>query len=186
MKALFTLFLISIFVVSCKVKTSSVQSDKLPDEKPFNEKLDSIYRANSETVGVLVHIECPNKKISWSGAVGYSNKQEKTKIQINQPVLIASNTKTFVAATILRLAEENQLSLTASINEYLSKETKLLLQNKGYDISSIQLIHLLSHTSGINNYAESQGFRDKIRFNPTYKWTRQEQIELAVLSMDKL
>jgi D-alanyl-D-alanine carboxypeptidase len=152
----------------------------------FSKKLDSIYLSNPEAVGIMIHIEYPDKNISWSGAVGYSDKEEKTKIEINQPVLIASNTKTYVAAAILRLAEDNQLLLTASIDNYLSKRTQLLLKNGGYDIKSLQITHLLSHTSGINNYTDSPEFKDKIRFNPNYKWTRQEQIELAILKMEKL
>jgi len=152
----------------------------------FNKKLDSIYLANPETIGIMVHIEYPNKKISWSGAIGYSNKEEKIKLKINQPVLIASNTKTFVAAAILRLVEKKQLIINGSINNYLSERTKRLLKNNGYNISSIQISHLLSHTSGINNFADSPEFKDKMHVNPMYKWTRQEQIELAILKMNKL
>lgn len=152
----------------------------------FNQILDSIYISNPETIGIMAHIECPDKNISWSGAAGYSNKEEKTKIEINQPVLIASNTKTFVASTILRLEEEKQLSLTAAIESYLSEQTKSLLKNSGYDINSIKIVHLLSHTSGINNYADSPEFKDKINLNPKFRWTRQEQIELAILKMDKI
>lgn len=152
----------------------------------FSKILDSIYTSNPETIGIMVHIECSNRKISWSGAVGYSNKQEKTKLEINQPVLIASNTKTFVASTILRLAEERQLLLTATIDNYLSERTQSLLKNNGYSIDCIQITHLLSHTSGIGNYADSPEFKEKIYLNPNYKWTRQEQIELAVLKMNKI
>lgn len=152
----------------------------------FSKILDSIYTANPETIGIMIHIECPNKKISWSGAVGYSNKEEKTKIEINQPVLIASNTKTFVASTILRLAEEKKLLLTATIDNYLSEKTKSLLKNSGYNIRYIQIAHLLSHTSGINNYADSPEFKEKIQLNPNYKWSRDEQIELAILKMNKI
>lgn len=154
--------------------------------KNFSKTLDSIYISNPETIGIMIHIECPDKKISWSGAIGHSNKEEKTKIEINQPVLIASNTKTFVASTILRLAEEKHLLLTAPIKNYLCERTKSLLKNNGYNISHIQIAHLLSHTSGINNYGDSSEFKDKIRLNPSYKWTRQEQIELAVLKMNKI
>lgn len=152
----------------------------------FSKKLDSIYVSNPETIGIMVHIECLDKNISWSGAVGYSNKDKTTKIIINQPVLIASNTKTFVAATILRLVEKEQLLLTGTIDCYLSEKTKSILKNSGYDITAIQVTHLLSHTSGINNYADSPEFKDKIHLDPMYKWTRQEQIELAVLKRNKL
>lgn len=187
MKNVCILFLLVFSTLSCQRKSSpAIVDNKIPIKNQFSEKLDSIYASNPETVGIMVHLECPNKNISWSGAVGYSNKEEKTKIKINQPVLIASNTKTFVAAAILRLAEENQLLLTATIDNYLSGSTKSLLTKGGYDITSIQIAHLLSHTSGINDYIDSREFKDKMVSNRTYKWTREEQIELAVLRMNKL
>jgi D-alanyl-D-alanine carboxypeptidase len=187
MKNIYIHVLIVFCFLSCKRKNVPFIPDhKIPIENNLSEKLDSIYASNTESIGIMVHIEYPNKNLSWSGAVGYSNKEKKTKIEINQPILIASNTKTFVAVTILRLSEENQLLLTATIDDYLSERTKSLLNNGGYDIKSIQIAHLLSHTSGINNYVDSPEFKDKIRSNPKYKWTREEQIELGVLKMNKL
>lgn len=152
----------------------------------FNKILDSIYESNPETIGIMAHIECPDKKISWSGARGYSNKEGNTKVKINQPVLIASNTKTFVASAILRLAEEKKILLEATIDNYLTQRTQSILKKAGYNISTIKIVHLLSHTSGINNYADSGLFKDKIRFDSGYKWTREEQIELAVSKMSKV
>jgi len=187
MKNICILVLIVFSTISCKRKNvPAIVDNEVSIENLLNEILDSIYAANPESIGIMAHVECPNENLSWSGAVGYSNKEDKTKIEINQPVLIASNTKTFVAATILRLAEENRLLLTTTIDNYLTEKTKSLLKTGGYDITSIQLAHLLSHTSGINDYVDSPEFKDKIGLDPKYKWTREEQIELAVLRMNKL
>lgn len=189
MKKISILVVVVFFTLACQRKNfSTIANNNKPIaiENLFTKKLDSIYEANPESVGIMVHIECPDKNISWSGAVGHSDKKEKTKVRINQPVLIASNTKTFVAAAILKLAEENQLSVTATIDNYLSERTKSLLKSGGYKVSLIQIAHLLSHTSGINDFLDSPEFKDKIISNPAYKWTRNEQIELGVSRMDKV
>ncbi len=186
MKKSYIIILIVFSVLSCSKKgTQSIVPGTDQIVNNFQQNLESIYTSNPESIGIMVHIESPGKKISWSGAVGYSYKQEKTKLRINQPVLIASNTKTFVAATILRLEEQAKLSLTAAIDKYLTEETQSVLSRGGYDNTSIQLIHLLSHTSGISDYVDSEEFATKLSSNPKYKWTRKEQIELAVLAMDK-
>ena len=61
-----------------------------------------------------------------------------------------------------------------------------MMSNVGYDLKEIKISHLLSHTSGINNYTESPIFKKKLEAEPKYRWTRFEQIEVAILQMDKV
>ena len=90
-------------------------------EKKLQHILDSTYQANQNAVGLLIHVESPNKNISWTSAIGFSNKDTKEKIDKDQPLLIASNTKTYVSAAILKLVENGKLELNQpikiSINE---------------------------------------------------------------------
>jgi len=64
--------------------------------------VDSIYAANPLAVGFMLHIEAPKSHLSWSYAVGYANRDTKQKLSTGAPVLIASNTKPYVAAAILQ------------------------------------------------------------------------------------
>lgn len=73
--------------------------------------LDSIYTKNPTSIGVMIHVEAPDKAISWSGAKGYSDKNKQISLEADQPALIASNIKPFISATILRLAEEKILTI---------------------------------------------------------------------------
>jgi D-alanyl-D-alanine carboxypeptidase len=43
---------------------------------------------------------------------------------------------------------------------------------------------LLSHTRGIYDYTHSKTFNDKVELQPDYRWTRDEQIKLAVVEGD--
>ncbi|MBK8530469.1 MAG: serine hydrolase [Flavobacteriales bacterium] len=72
--------------------------------------MDSTYYADTTMVGLLVHVEAPDRSISWTGVSGRSEKGGAA-LQPEAPFPIASNIKTYVSATILRLVEEHQLNL---------------------------------------------------------------------------
>jgi len=147
-------------------------------ELKFQSILDSTYQVNKDAVGILIHIESPNKNFSWTSAVGFSNKQTEEQLNKNQPLLIASNTKTYVAATILKLVENGMLNLNQPIERLINKKTRLILKSSGYTVDEITVKHLLSHTSGITDYVDDSYFLF-VNENPNYEWTRNEQIRLA-------
>lgn len=175
---------ILFLVVSCKKEesTSIVETEK----DVFQNIIDSVYQTNQGAVGIIVHIESPNKNISWSGAVGLQSKNDTIKIEANQPVNLASNTKTYVAATILRLVEQNKVSLDDSIVHLVSDTSKEVLENDGYDLSKIKVKHLLSHTSGVFDYVSTELFDTRENNEPSYQWNRDEQIKLAMDEGDPL
>ncbi|QTV05434.1 serine hydrolase domain-containing protein [Faecalibacter bovis] len=145
----------------------------------FQEKIDSIYEKNKDAIGIIVHVEAPNHNISWSYAKGVSDVTTNSILNSNQPVLIASNTKTYVSAAILRLVELEKISLDQPIKYLLSKETRKLFEDDGYNLEEITVKNLLSHTSGIQDYAD-QSYFDFVIQNPTYNWTKEEQMKRAV------
>jgi len=165
------LFFPSIIIVSCTSRTT--------DSVTFQNVLESFYFENPDLIGIMVHIEAPDKNISWSGAVGLSDKNDTIKIDPDQPMLIASNTKTYVSAAILRLVEQGKLSLNSAIDTLISETSQKILSNDGYNLKNIQIKHLLSHTSGIFDYNDSKTMSEKVNQQPDYKWTRAEQIKLA-------
>lgn len=147
-------------------------------ESVFKKVVDSAYKANPETIGMIVHIESPDKNISWNYAIGNNGKNSTQKINPDQPLLIASNTKPYISATILKLQEQHQLNINQPIKGFLSEKTVKVLSGDGYDLNKITLYHLLSHTSGINDYVTDDYFKF-IDEHKKYNWTRDEQIALA-------
>ena len=169
------IYAVSVFVTNA-VYGQSVESQ-------FQKVIETIYKENPESVGIMVHVESPKNHISWSGAVGYSNKETKKKIDPNQPALIASTIKTYVAATILRLVEQNKVHLNQPIKNLLTPKTRRLFINDGYNLDSIKVVNLLSHTSGIEDYISDNNVEDYFKFtneNKNYRWTRDEQLALTV------
>ncbi len=147
--------------------------------------LDSMYKTNPKSSGLMIHIEAPNNGISWSYAVGYADTLSKTPIEKDQPAAIASNTKTYTSASILRLIEEKKLSLHQPIGELLSNKTKIVLQKDTYNLKRITIYHLLTHTSGIADYIDDSYIQILLK-NPKYRWTRDAQIARSVEVGNKL
>jgi D-alanyl-D-alanine carboxypeptidase len=93
---------------------------------------------------------------------------------------IASNTKTYVAATALRLWEDGKLELDASIRTYLDPATIANLDKDGYDTARITVRHLLSHTAGLNDHTRTKQFDDLLSTRPDTAWTRASQLDALV------
>jgi len=147
-------------------------------ERSIQNIIDSFYNAHPKSVGIMINIESTSKKKSWTYAVGYSDKNLKTPLNAYQPALTASNTKTFVAAAILKLVEQHKLDIEQPIDNLINNNTNNLLSNAGYLTKQINIRHLLSHTSGIADYVNDDYF-DFVDKNKKYQWTRDEQIKLA-------
>lgn len=151
----------------------------------FQHILDSIYLQHPSSVGIMAHVESPENEISWSGAVGFSDKAKKHVLMPDQPALIASCTKTYVSASILRLVEAGKLQLEDPIKQLISKPTREGFTEGGYDLSKIQVKHLLSHTSGIEGYT-GHGYIDVVNDDKKHRWTRDEQLSRALKVGSKL
>ena len=164
--------LIIILILPCLVIAQGL-------DKKFQSQLDSLFKIHSDAVGVLLHIESPENKMSWTTAVGYSDIKNEEVLQKHQPVLIASNTKPYVAAAILRLVELNRISLQSSIGKLLKKKIWKKFRKDGYETDKIPLTHLLSHTSGIRDYVDDEYF-GFVKQNPNYQWKKNEQIQRSL------
>ncbi len=141
--------------------------------------LDSIFKQHPETKGIAVYLASNQQQLLWYGAVGSVNIKGE-KLNVSHPVNIASVTKTYVAAAIMRQVEQHKYSLETPIANVLSAETNVLLKQSGYLIDNITVKHLLSNTSGIFDFVNATSYQQKTTQQPTYIWTRQEQIALAM------
>ncbi|MBI5011122.1 MAG: beta-lactamase family protein [Bacteroidia bacterium] len=129
--------------------------------------------------GILIHVESPDRNISWSGAAGFSDKEKQIKMEPGQSFRIASVTKTFVASTILRLWEDKKIALEDPISKYISSDHSEILTKGGYDVNKITIRHLLTHSSGLFDHAQTEEFMNRIFSEPGHVWTRTEQVQKA-------
>lgn len=97
----------------------------------------------------------------------------------HSPVRTASNTKTFTAATVLRLWEKGRIDLDAPMSDLASASLMAPLTEAGYDVGAITVRHLLSHTSGLYDHGSDARYQQAWLDKPEHFWTRQEQVELS-------
>ena len=175
-KTIFLLLLIPIFFGCTKLQ---------PKEERLQSVIDTFFQENPNAVGIMVHVEAPDQNISWSGAVGYSDWEKNDRIDAEQPGLIASITKNYVAVSILRLVEQGKVDLNESIGKVLSQKTSILMTANGFDLNKITIAHLLSHKSGIPGHTRSEVFKERLKNDRMYRWSRDEQIRLAIIQVEK-
>lgn len=157
---------------SATAQASSVQ---------FQEILDGYINSNEQVHGVLLHVESPGVGISWSGASGIDALSTGSRLSSNQPFRIASVTKTYVSVAILRLMEQKKLGLDDSVGQYIKPEHVAILQEDGYDLDAISIRHLLTHTSGLFDYAiANDNYVKEVVANPSRRWSRTDQLKAAV------
>lgn len=112
--------------------------------------------------------------------VGQGKSSTGAMLDVDTPVRVASNTKTFVAATVLRLWEDKRIDLDAAIGPLLTPAIDQLLQSGGYDTARITVRQLLSHSAGMYDHAADNRYFGLILSQPERRWTREDLVRLAV------
>lgn len=107
----------------------------------------------------------------WEGVAGAGQRGASAwPIQPSTPFVVGSITKTFVAAAVLQLAEEDVLSLDDHLGRWLPDHPRG---------ATVTLRHLLGHTSGEANYFTHRDYESLVFGRPTHQWTSQEILALV-------
>lgn len=146
----------------------------------FEAAIEQFVRANPAVPGIIVAVQSPRAGIDWAGARGFADRAARTPLMPSHAARIASVTKLYVSAAALRLAEEGRLDLAAPIAPLVDPATASLLRGGGYDPDRILVRHLMAHTSGLFDYAGSPDFERALMSEPGRRWTRRDQITLAM------
>jgi D-alanyl-D-alanine carboxypeptidase len=126
------------------------------------------YEKQHEMAAVTVYSLGPAGRERSAGVAG---------LDIHTPVRIASVTKIFTAATALRLMEDGKLDLLQPIAGYIDPAFSDILRADGYDPTLITVKHLMSHTSGMADHAQTRTYFDRIIADPGHGWTRTEILQ---------
>ena len=137
-------------------------------------------RASPSIPGLVLHVEAPDRHLDVSVAAGVADRAAATPLAPDAGFRIASNTKTFTAAAILRLVEQGRLVLDTPIADLLAPETVDALRAGGYQPEVINVRQVLQHTSGIYNYGKDPAYQAAVSAEPAKRWTRLEQVSFAM------
>ena len=139
----------------------------------LDEALDAEFAASPELQGYVVLLRADNG-FAYTGAAGDAAADSSFRI--------ASVTKMFTSAATLRLVEQGRFGLDDPIAGLVEPGTVALLESGGYDPSVITVHHLLTHTAGLFDFTFGPGvdFVGTVFADPQRRWTRREQLELAM------
>ncbi len=154
------------------------QGIRLPLPDALQAALDSA-RAIFDITGASAAMTIPGYGL-WLGTSGYSNPPTEDTITSDMLFNIGSNTKTFIAATMLQLQEEGVLSLDDPLHRWLPTYRR---DQYRYIDSNITIRQLLSHTSGIWDIDEPWlPFVDSLLANPDKFWLPESVLTAFVLA----
>lgn len=134
------------------------------DESELGTLLDRVVAAGAPGVFVVVR---EDGKVR-SEARGFGDLSRSRRMRADERFRIGSITKTFVAALVLRLAEDGKLRLDDPVERWLPG----LIPGGG----AITVRHLLSHTAGLFDYVEDA----RVLRDPERRWRPRELISIAI------
>ncbi len=178
-----TFWSLSLLLLGASVAANAAGGDVVAD---LQRMLAEFHAENPAAPGVAVSVVCPALGVDWAGAAGVPARDAREALTAAHTFRIASNTKTYVAAAILRLVEEGRLDLDAPLARHLPAEFASLLADDGYDLDAITLRHVLSHTAGLADHTGDDGYGEAIIADPQHVWTPTEQVRRCVELFDPL
>jgi D-alanyl-D-alanine carboxypeptidase len=132
----------------------------------------------------MVQVSSPSLGLEWAAAVGTDGANPASPLQTGHTFRIASNTKTYVAASVLRLVEQGKLGLDDALGPHLSAVERELLADDGYDLDAMTIAQVLAHTSGLAEHPADPRYEEAILADPHHRWTRLEQLTACVAWTD--
>lgn len=133
----------------------------------------------------VVAIESGDGSLSWIGAAGDADGRGRA-MTADTPFYLASVTKTYAAALVLRLHERGQLGLDEPITAYLPASiTNRLHVWRGEDVTArITVRQLLANTSGLANYFEDRpkggrSLAEQLFSDGDRSWTTQDVADMV-------
>ena len=124
-------------------------------------------RVTNSVPGMSAAVTLPSGA-RWAGVSGRAEVDPDVSVTTTTPFVIGSITKTFVAATIMRLADEGALSIDDPLSNWLPDFARA---------DQISLRMLLSHTSGVFNYFEHPSYNRLVFGTATLVWTPQQVLD---------
>jgi D-alanyl-D-alanine carboxypeptidase len=135
-------------------------------------------RAEGALPGMVVRVDAPG--LHWSGARGSADLDSATPLRPGQPLRIASATKTFTAAAVLRLVDQGRLELDRPVAGLLPPRYDSALRRGGYQPARITVRELLAHTSGLDDFGTDPAYQRAVLSHPDRRWTPLRQVRWAM------
>ncbi len=127
----------------------------------------------------------------WTGTYGFADKGENTPLSRQTVFRLGSISKTFVAIAIMQMVQEGKIALDTPVHKIIPE---IEMNNKWEKENPVRLIHLLEHTSSIDDVHFNEGYNtsgdqnlplsDIFNINPKSRYVRWKPGEYASYSND--
>ena len=135
---------------------------------------------------VAAHIRrasgAPAVMVAWrdrDGTVTAGGDAPDSMAAADGAFLIASVTKKFVAASVLKLCESGRLDLDQRLIDLARPADTAALRAGGHDPAAVSIDDLLRHTSGLADHAADPAYLQAVLDQPARRWSRAEQVRWA-------
>ncbi len=159
-----TLFLFVFLLASGSARGQAIEPVETSLSLAFQEALDEEFSAQI-TTGFTAAVSMPDGRL-WQGTAGMSNPDTDDLFRTDHRIAFASITKTFVAALVLQLVDEDVLTLEDTIADWLPPMM--------YINSSVTIQQLLNHQSGIYNFTNHPNLVPEAIGEPDRSWVPEE------------
>ncbi|MFN7119750.1 MAG: serine hydrolase domain-containing protein [Saprospiraceae bacterium] len=169
---------LAFMIIGCKEDEIGTTADcttnlPSPDTHPkavaFQNVLNKYTKQGLPGISLLVRDE----NGTWYGSAGLADINENIKMQPCHVSKVASVTKLFMGALVMKLVEEDKIALDAPVTTYLTRD----YSDKVANINKVTLRQLLNHTSGIPDLIEQNGFYLAVLNNPAKEWHPSELLK---------
>lgn len=165
--AVLSVVLLALVAVGGSAQMARASVDPVLDAK-LKARLDQ-WRVNHRAPGVAAAVRLPDGS-RWVGVSGRRVVGANSKpVRIDTPFAVASLTKTFMAALVLQLHEEGELSLGTRISKWLPDYPRA---------GKVSVRMLLNHRSGIFDYFAHPKYERRVFNRPRHRWSTGEILAL--------
>ncbi len=168
-------------LVSCCLVTVARSEDQPPERDDLTARAQArldAWRERVKAPGATAAVILPGGKVI-SIASGVARKSTGAPLKPDARMLAGSIGKTYVSAVVLQLVEEGKLDLDTPIGKWIGGEPWF---GRLPNASALTLRMLMRHTSGIEEYVESEPFIAALQKEPQRRWKPEE---LAAFMFDK-
>ena len=184
MKGSITPVLAAVILVTLFGCASAKPAADIHDE--LQRLLTGLVERDKSVKNCVLSVAKGDRSFSWSGAAGSANQRDQVPMTKDTPIYLASVTKLYTAAVVMRLCEKQALSLDDPMSRYLPERLiRGIHVYRGKDYSrEITVGQLLSNPSGIADYYDErpkggQSVFETLLEDPTRPWGADETIEWA-------
>ena len=177
-----SVFLAFLMILSCKQKEMPLVISNCNDSVNYQAHTKhTIYQSILEKYkqkglpGINVLIEKKGELV-WAGSVGVSSLEKKEPVKLCNLFQTGSVGKMYCGVAIMQLVEEGKLKLDQTIDQYLPAH----LLEKVPNAKSATIANLLSHTSGIPDYADNMDLMLSVFNDKNVDFSREAILEKYV------